>query len=414
MPNVVDETKEDGWHVHPNRCGNPVNSSTLFFFQHERDEKMLYLGRPMSVLALCGVFLFAASAKSAEPTENAALAYWQAFALLPTVDKDLDKLVSEAPTVKLDDRTKELVKKSKASLACMRRAASLPACDWGLEFSAGPHMVMPHLSKARQMARYACLHARQQLADGQPDKALKTIRDVFVLARHSGADDMLISILVQYAVEQIVIDTVSQELPNFDAKQLDVLAGYLDALPEGGSMTESLRQEQRVYVEWARRVVQNAKSDSEAVRQLRNIVVPADEAPGGKDVTRKQIAKWLDGTTKDYDEIHAIFDLPNDEFQPRWDTLVKRIRVENPYSSAVLPALKNVREVRDRSTATWALFRTAIAVQRDGKERLATIKDPFGGGPFQYKKLPAGFRLTSKFNFRGKQAELTVGPVAKR
>ncbi len=251
---------------------------------------------------------FAASAKTAEPTKNAALAYWQAFALLPTVDKDLDKLVIEAPTVKLDDRTKELVKKSKTALTCMRRAASLPACDWGLEFSAGPHMVMPHLSKPRQLARYACLHARQ----------------------------------------------------------------------------------------------------------LRNIVVPADEAPGGKDVTRKQIAKWLDGTTKDYDEIHAIFDLPNDEFQPRWDALVKRIRAENPYSSVVLPALKNVREVRDRGTATWALFRTAIAVQRDGKERLATIKDPFGDGPFQYKKLPAGFRLTSKFSFRGKQAELTVGPVANR
>ena len=368
----------------------------------------------MSVVALCGLFLFVATARGAEPPENAALAYWQAFALLPTVNEDLDKLVREAPTVKPDDRTRELVKKSKPALTCMRRAATMPACDWGLEFSAGPHMLLPHLSKARQLARYACLHARQQLLDGQADKALETIRDTFILARHAGADDVLISILVQYAVEQIVIDTVSQELPNFAAKHLDTLAGYLDSLPEGGSMAESLKIEQRISVEWARRVVRESQSDGEAVQQLRSIVVPADQAPAFDGVTRKQIAKWLDGTTKDYDEIHAIFDLPDDEFQPRWDALVKRIRGENPYSSVVLPSLKRVREVRDRSTATWALFRAAIAIQRDGEERLVSSKDPFGEGPFKYKKLAAGFRLTSQFNFRGKQVELQVGPAANK
>ncbi len=287
----------------------------------------------------------------------------------------------------------------------------MPTCDWGLEFSAGPHMVMPHLSKARQMARYACLHARQQLVDGQADKALETIRDTFILARHAGADDVLISILVQYAVEQIVIDTVSQELPNFDAQHLDTLAGYLDSLPEGGSMTESLKIEQRISVEWARRVVREAKSDGEAVQQLRSIVVPADQALAADGITRKQIAKWLDGTTQDYDEILAIFNGPDDEFQPRWDALVKRIRHDNPYSSVLLPSLTSVRDVRDSSTATWALFRTAIAIQRDGEEQLASSKDPFGAGPFKYKKLPAGFRLTSQFNFRGKQVELRVGPA---
>ncbi len=88
-----------------------------------------------------------------------------------------------------------------------------------------------------------------------------------------------------------------------------------------------------------------------------------------------------------------------------------RIHNENPYSSVVLPALNLIREVRDRNTATWALFRAAIAIQRDGEEQLASSKDPFGAGPFNYKKLPAGFRLTSQFNFRGKQVELRVGPA---
>jgi hypothetical protein len=324
----------------------------------------------------------------------------------------LNKLVKEAPTVKLDDRTKELVASSEGAMACMRRAASMPACDWGLEFSAGPHMVMPHLSKARELTRYAVLHARQQLADGQADKALRTFRDTLVLARHAGADNVLITALVQYAIEQLVIDAASRQLPSFDAKQLDTLVGYVDSLPKGSSMTECLKLEQRVFIGWAQRVAREAKDDGEAIEQLRRAIVPAEQAPNAAGVTRKQIAGWLDATSKDYDEIHAIFDLPDEQFQPRWDALAKRIRAENPYSSMVLPALKNVREARDRHTATWALFRAAIAVQRDGEKSLASFKDPFGKGPFEYRKLAGGFRLTSHLNFRGKLVELTVGPAA--
>ena len=76
--------------------------------------------------------------------------------------------------------------------------------------------------------------------------------------------------------------------------------------------------------------------------------------------------------------------------------------------------MTSVRDARDRSTTRWALFRAAIAIQRDGEEQLASSKDPFGAGPFKYEKLPAGFRLTSQFNFRGKQVELRVGPAASK
>jgi hypothetical protein len=373
---------------------------------------MFYARRFMTACVLLGLLAPNGTARAAESDENAALVYWQAFALLPAVDDELEQLIKDAPTVNLDQRTEKLVQSSNSALVCMRRAVLMPNLQWGLDYSAGPHMVMPHLSKARQMTRYACLHARQQLADENPDGALETLRDTLVMGRHVGSDNVLISLLVQYAVERIVIDTACQELTRFDDQQLDTLTEYLDALPDGGSVTESMKMEKRTYIGWARRVVREATSDQEAAGQLHDIVVPQDQAPDVAGITRTQISQWLDQTAKDYDEILAIVNLPDREFQPRWDSLLARIKQEKSYSSVVLPALKQVRMARDRQAAMWALFRAAVAVERDGAQRLDSINDPFGSGPFGYEKLPAGFRLTSQYKYRDQPVQLTVGPIA--
>jgi hypothetical protein len=104
-----------------------------------------------------------------------------------------------------------------------------------------------------------------------------------------------------------------------------------------------------------------------------------------------------------------VLDASQEVRKEKWEALLRRIRAENPYSSMVLPALKRVCEVRDKNKAIWALFRAAIIVSRDGIERLPDLKDPFGDGPFKYKKTPTGFRLRSQLVYRGKQVELTVG-----
>jgi hypothetical protein len=51
----------------------------------------------------------------------------------------------------------------------------------------------------------------------------------------------------------------------------------------------------------------------------------------------------------------------------------------------------------------------AIAVVESGPEKLANIKDPFGNGPFGYRKLDTGFELSSKLLENGKPVTLTVG-----
>ena len=176
-------------------------------------------------------------------------------------------------------------------------------------------------------------------------------------------------------------------------------------------MLESLKLEKEIYVGWARRVVRDSSTDAEAVRTLMMIASDREEADPTPAITREQIHAWLDATSKDYDELFTLYDLPQEEYEARWQALQDRLEDGNPYSRMVLPGLKSIRDVRDRNTASWALFRVAMAIVRDGASSLDTMSDPFGDGPFQYAKLDGGFRLTSQFKFRGEPVELTVGQV---
>ncbi len=58
----------------------------------------------------------------------------------------------------------------------------------------------------------------------------------------------------------------------------------------------------------------------------------------------------------------------------------------------------------------------AIAVEDEGPVKLADIDDPFGDGPFTFRKLNRGFELTSKLIKDGVPVTLTIGqtPAASR
>ncbi len=366
--------------------------------------------RSVCALAFCAVLLSATITNASDSLENAALGYWQAFAILPSTDKEQDKILVKAVEAKLDDRAKSLIKQSEAARQCLHRAAAVPACDWGLQWEAGLQMQMPHISEARDMARFACLHARNDVEAGRPDAALQVLGDTLVLARHVGQDNTGIALLVQHAIEQWVVQVSARELLGFETEQLNALEKRLESLPKGATLQGTIKTEQEVFVGCARRLVREAGSDAEAVKVLCDTFVGGDDwtkALAG--ATRDQIVTWLDGTWQDYDQIIAILDAPVAVFRPRWNALLKRVKVDNPFSAMVLPTVERIREKRDHSAAKWALFKAAIVVVRDGTDSLRDIKDPFGAGPFKYEKTAGGFRLSSQLTVKEKQVELVVG-----
>ena len=62
-----------------------------------------------------------------------------------------------------------------------------------------------------------------------------------------------------------------------------------------------------------------------------------------------------------------------------------------------------------RAEARMAMLLAAISVVEGGPDKLADIRDPFGEGPFEYRKLDAGFELSSKLQQDGKPVTLLIG-----
>src|SRR2546421_4143875 len=97
---------------------------------------------------------------------NAAMKYWQAFALLPALDKEQEKLLDQWNKVPFDAAALKLIEKSRNSRVYLNRGAKLPRCDWSLNYQNGISLLLPHAGKAQVPARLVALHARHEFEQG--------------------------------------------------------------------------------------------------------------------------------------------------------------------------------------------------------------------------------------------------------
>jgi hypothetical protein len=88
---------------------------------------------------------------------------------------------------------------------------------------------------------------------------------------------------------------------------------------------------------------------------------------------------------------------------------VERTEHEHPAAKLLLPAMQKVVTAKRRSEARMAMLLAAIAVVEGGEEKLASLNDPFGDGPFTYRKLDNGFELSSKLQQNDKPVTLVIG-----
>src|SRR3954451_8446656 len=65
---------------------------------------------------------------------NAAIKYWQAFAQLPALDMENEKLLTDWNKAPLDAPALKLIDRSQNSRLYLHRAAKIQECDWGLDY----------------------------------------------------------------------------------------------------------------------------------------------------------------------------------------------------------------------------------------------------------------------------------------
>jgi hypothetical protein len=355
---------------------------------------------------------------------NAALKYWQAFATLPKfTDAEQTRLMSEHLTMPLDAQAREIVSKAEYSLRMMHHGATLPRCDWGIDWEAdGIEVRLPQMGAARVLSSLACLRARMRFEEGHRAEALDDIVAAASLGRQVSRDGSLISVLVGYSIEARMIDALALYLPKLDPGTIKDLKARLDALPEGGNPAAGLRECEEKTLAWFIHKVKSAKDKESLVALLTPFAVLAahpegrvsDPVGGGRALleecggTATGVLKFAELARPSYALIAEKIRLPLAQFEKEFARETTR-QAGNPVFKLFFPPVPKVRQSQARAEVRRALLAAAIAVQLDGPDALKTHPDPVAGGPFEYTRFAAGFELRSKFGQEGHPLSLSAG-----
>jgi len=346
-----------------------------------------------------------------ELAANAALQYWQAFSQLPTLDKDQEKLVSELQTVSIDDpAVNKLLTASQQSLMFLHRGAQLKKCDWGLDYNDGISMLMPHLSKSRELARLAALDARRAFENGNWKAGRRDLTSMMVLARHSSRDPVMIGLLVRLAIEGVAIDTFAPYVSQLKTSHSEAVAMF-EAMPPAVTLPQSILFEKKWMGGWITpKLRQEEQRQKGAGLELWKKFFDENAPESIKNVaTLDEVIKLVEDGMPIYDALARLAALPNDQFDAQYPPFKQKVKAEHPLASLLLPAIDQIRSKEQRAQARMSMMLAGIAVVESGPEKLKDLKDPFGNGPFEYRQLGNAFELKSQLKFEGENVTLKIG-----
>jgi hypothetical protein len=343
--------------------------------------------------------------------DNAALQYWQAFAHLPVLDEQQQKLLDDWRTVSLDDpEVKKIIDQSHKSMTYLRRASRIEKCDWGLEYNDGIAMLLPHLAKARDLARIAALYSRNQCEQGNGPALQANAMAMMTMARHIAKDPIMICLLVRYLIEGLTVDLIAPYVPEGKAPYDHALAAF-ESLPPAPDLRDCIQAEKTFFVEWMIRKFQE-EEDREAgasVKLWHQMIGPNAPKELKAVGSYREMVTLTSELPPVYDELLVLTELPKSQFEKKYPEFKKRVSADNELVRFYLPDVESLQAKEQRNTARIAMLLAGIAVAESGPERLKDLKDPFGDRPFEYRAVDNGFELESKLEYEGKPVTLTLG-----
>jgi hypothetical protein len=343
---------------------------------------------------------------------NAALQYWHAFAQLPTLDKDTEPLTTQWSTARLDNpAVAKLIANSRATVMFLNRAAKLNRCDWGLDYNDGVGLLLPQLSRSRDAARLAALHAREAFERGDAKTGWTDTLTIMHLGRHISSDPVMISLLVGANLESMAIDAVAPYLLDAHLSAAQTAADLAN-LPKTPPFTATLATEKRFMAEWIIRKLREEESRQPGAwkdfwKALFTGTQEEQNPPQAN--SAEEAARMVEGVLPLYDELARFMNMPQQQFDAEYPAFKAKTKADHKLASLLLPAIDTVREKESRTKIRHAMLLTAIAITESGPDKVQQSKDPITGKPFEYRKLDKGFELKSQFTVEGQPVMLTIG-----
>ncbi len=379
------------------------------------------VGKEMKRLADAGHPLTLAEIVPPVPPEgeNAADVYQQAFdSLRRSHEEEMALFWPDDP----DDPevmaiAREVVAANEAYFDLLDRASRMRECAFPVDWESGPEATFPHLGRMREAARMLALRAKVLNADGRHDEALADCATIFRLAEHARTEPNLIAQLVAVALQGIAEPPLRETLcagsPSAEACR-DTF-GQLSPSAERSSFLRAMECELAFHL-WIFDHVRHAPTADvvsmwrlahEASRWQRAGVV-LYRTVGRPLLNLDQLASlrlWAD-------YLDAL-DLPWPESEERIEATDAALHEVPLWRSMVTQTVfpiygRSLWRIELRSASVRAT-QVALAVAGHRAEHgslpdsLADLEaegwdlpaDPFGGGPFHYRREGDGFVVWS-------------------
>jgi hypothetical protein len=357
---------------------------------------------------------------------NPALRYYQALLEAPRLpDEDRQYLfVPEWRGQVLEPRFGDLMGRYDIQFRLLREAghAAVP-CDWGIDLSEGPDALLPGLAPCKAAAQAARLRVMWHLQNGRQAAARDDLLAAFTLARNVSWDGVLISALVQIAMENILTSVVAENFYQWQPEVLsEVLAGF-EAAPARGTIQACVATERSSFYGWLLRKVtelqqKNAGNEPRTLEEIKTLVAKISGENGPDLQFAERLLKAAGGTSDGvvklareleplYDRASVLMALPHGEFEEEMKSFIKEVSGHpNPLVSQFFPVFEKCRPKEFGAIVKLAMLRAGTEYKLKGDAGFQQVLDPLTRQPFGLERFvlngeDRGFKVTSTYNGQG-------------
>jgi hypothetical protein len=359
------------------------------------------------------------------PGQNAADVYQQAFDAYRVSSEDAKEVLREDLSMHAEAMAiaREVVAANRRYYEFVNRASRMPTCVFPVDWDAGLDTAFPHLTRMREAARMLRLRVTVLNTDGLHDEALADCLTIFRLAEHAKADPILIAHLVSFAIQGYAVDAL-QETLCIGSPPSDACRDAFDMLHpsvERASFLPAMQSELAFGI-WFFDYVRSSRAKD--VAEMISQSVPAGSLLRSEKWCRIALALYrtvgrpllnLDqlAALRMWSDYLAAFKLPWPESQERieaTDAAVDALPAwRSLFTRMAFPVF--IRAVWSRDRATASLRAAAIALSLKAyyadhgayPDSLGALEeagwtlpaDPFGGGPYHYRREGDGFVVWS-------------------
>lgn len=399
-------------------------------------DKLKASGQPMTIKDIAPAPLASA--------ENASVEYQQIFSLMSDGTfsiknsgndskdfKELDPLCFSAKTM---DKFEELCKNNSVKINAILhkdsfrqifelcdKAASKPGMNFNLNYDEGPTLLLPHLSKMRNIARLIRLKAEMEMLDGQREKGWETILTGINLSSQMKTEPLLISQLVYIACDNIFFDFMEYNLPKYGIsggqpeKLMAELAPGKTAYAQ--SMKKAIDAERICLGSW---VFERIFTGKLSLTEFNMLSGKPNPSSAKSYITSKLMFLYRPLAKKDYMEYLKIIERFKAEYnQPYYKIISASNRNDAEMFNSlpiyciltkmICPSLQSVRKKAAEIETRSQEMRVRLALEeyknfkKSYPEKLEQLSPQFlpgipisemTGGPFEYSKDKGGYKIS--------------------